>query len=154
MGARSIYFNEEMEAILKGFKDNDPNFNLTNHIKKYMESDNTMLTSTQLNIKIKVAENKRDEAIMELEHLNNIIPIIEKNREKEEEAKEEKIKNAIEVFINQKNHPNFNQYAKIHSKLTGLTTTKLMSMAKGEEERRDKEKKEKEEAYRVAQESL
>lgn len=154
MGARSVYFNEEMESILTGFKSANPDFNLTDFVKNAMKGDDTMLTEEQIEMKLKGLEYDRAQIDLEIDHLKRVIPLAKKNEEKLDEEKEKKIANALDVIIRHRESIKLENFASVHAKLTGMTSTELIKLADEKSEKDEEEKKAKEEAYRLAQEEL
>lgn len=151
MGARSVYFNDEMENILTGFKSADPDFNLTDFVKNAMKEDDTMLTKDQIEMKIKGLEFDKAKIEQEIIHLNRVIPLVEKNEKQLDEEKDKKVQSALDVIIRIRHDSTLEKYASVHSKLTGISSTELIRLAdeKAEDEKEKKEKKA--EAYRLWQ---
>lgn len=129
MGARSVYFTDEMEDILKQFKETDPNFKLSDFVKKCMIEDSGFLTEDQIAAKITNLENDKAKADLEITHLKSIVPLAKKKAEELDEEQAERIDNAMEVLIRKKGAENFEDICLVHAKLTGLSTTELMRMA-------------------------
>lgn len=149
MGARSVYFNDEMEALLTSFKETDPDFNLTDFVKSAMKGDDTMLTEEQINAKIKGLEYDRAQIDLEIEHLKSVIPFVRQNKVEEEKDKQAKIDGAVEVIINHIDNPvNLKKYAPIQSKLSGKTIPELYRLANEKIAADKKRQEDKEESNR------
>lgn len=129
MGARSVYFTDEMEDILKQFKEKDPDFKLSDFVKKCMIEDSSFLTEEEIAAKIKNLENDQAKAGLEITHLKGIIPMAKKKAEEIDEEQQEKIESAMEVINRKQGDENFENICLAHAKMTGLSTTELIRMA-------------------------
>ena len=128
MGARSIYFTDEMENMLKDFKKADEDFSLSDLVKSAMLT-NDRLTVEQITVKMGKLQADRDEIDLQLAHLERVIPLAEKDKEDELLENSSKVLNALEVIIRNSNNPDFRDMLAIHAKMTGISGSKLIKMA-------------------------
>lgn len=77
MANKSIYLDEECMEILKGYKQADPNFKLSNYIQDKIKEDKEMLTPAQIDQKVKMAQIAIEDNKLKIETYKRIRPLAE-----------------------------------------------------------------------------